>query len=73
MTLPVPPLDARTTDDVVADAKSAVRALLPQWAGIDGPDPGTALVEACAAMAAALGGRLNQAPDKARLAVLRGL
>ncbi|GAA2014156.1 hypothetical protein GCM10009839_06300 [Catenulispora yoronensis] len=73
MTLPVPPLDPRTVDDVVAAAKSEVRRKLPQWAGIDGPDPGTALVEACAAMAAALAGRVNQAPDKARLAVLKDL
>ena len=73
MTLPVPPLDARTTDDLVAKAKSAVRRLVPQWAGIDGPDPGTALVEACAAMAAALVQRVNQVPDKGRLAVLAGL
>jgi Baseplate J-like protein len=73
MTLPVPPLDARTTHDLVADAKAAVRTLVPQWAGIDGPDPGTALVEACAAMAASLVRRVNQAPDKERLAVLADL
>jgi hypothetical protein len=73
MTLQVPPLDTRTPDALVATAKSAVRRLVPQWAGIDGPDPGTALVEACAAMAASLVERVNQAPDKERLAVLRDL
>ena len=50
-----------------------VRQLVPEWAGIDGPDPGTALVEACAAMVAALVERVNRAPDKERLAVLSEL
>lgn len=73
MTLPVPPIDRQTLPGLVEEAKAVVRRLVPGWAGIDGPDPGTALVEACAGMVAALVERVNRAPDKERLAVLSGL
>ncbi len=73
MTLPVPPIDRQNLPGLVGAAKAVVRRLVPEWAGIDGPDPGTALVEACAAMVAALVERVNRAPDKERLAVLSEL
>uniref|UniRef100_UPI002F91359D hypothetical protein n=1 Tax=Kitasatospora sp. NBC_01519 TaxID=2903576 RepID=UPI002F91359D len=57
-------------DDLVSGAKSAVRQKVPSWAGVDGPDAGTALVEACAGMVAPLIERVNRAADKDRLAVL---
>ncbi len=73
MTLPVPPIDRQNLPGLVGGAKAVVRRLVPEWAGIDGPDPGTALVEACAGMVAALVERVNRAPDKERLAVLSEL
>jgi hypothetical protein len=73
VTLPVPPIDRQKLPGLVFEAKAVVRHLVPEWAGIDGPDPGTALVEACAAMVAALVERVNRAPDKERLAVLSEL
>lgn len=73
MTLPVPPIDSQNLPDLIGAAKAVVRGLVPEWAGIDGPDPGTALVEACAGMVAALAERVNRAPDKERLAVLSEL
>jgi hypothetical protein len=69
----VPPIDRQNLPGLIAEAKAVVRHLVPEWAGIDGPDPGTALVEACAAMVAALAERVNRAPDKERLAVLSEL
>lgn len=73
MTLAVPPVDRQNLAGLIRDGKAVVRHLVPEWAGIDGPDPGTALVEACAAMVAALVERVNRAPDKERLSVLSDL
>ncbi|MEU6328576.1 putative baseplate assembly protein [Streptomyces sp. NPDC047049] len=73
MTLPMPEYDGRTRADITGAAAAAVRAAQPLWTGRDRTDPGQALIESCADMAEALRDRLNRAPDRHRLELLRML
>lgn len=73
--MPRPPyiLDARTSDDVYADALRLAKVYLPQWAGFwpaGSPqyfatdDPGLVVLKLLAQLHSTLGTQLNQAPDK---------
>ncbi|REK86224.1 putative baseplate assembly protein [Streptomyces inhibens] len=73
MTLPMPEYDGRSRADITGAAAASVRAAQPLWAGRDRTDPGHALIETCADMVEALRDRLNRAPDRHRLELLRML
>ncbi|MEU1309051.1 baseplate J/gp47 family protein [Streptomyces cinnamoneus] len=73
MTPPIPHVDGRGRTDITGAAAAAVRARLPRWTGQDRTDPGQALIECCADMVEALRDRLNRAPDRHRLELLRML
>ncbi|RKG79686.1 putative baseplate assembly protein [Corallococcus exercitus] len=73
MTRPPYILDARTSDDVYADALRLARQYLPEWAGFWPPstpdyfstdDPGLVLLKLMARLHSSLSTQLNRAPDK---------
>ena len=70
MTLPAPPLDERTFQDLVDDAKRYVKAHCAEWSDHNVSDPGVTLIEAVAQMVDVLLFRLNQMPDRLYLKFL---
>ncbi len=66
MPLPVPNLDDRSFDDLVADLLARIPAHTPEWTHAGEGDPGRTLIELFAFMGDALLFRLNQVPEKQR-------
>jgi hypothetical protein len=66
MPLPVPNLDDRSFDDLVADLLARIPAHTPEWTHAAEGDPGRTLIELFAFMGDALLFRLNQVPEKQR-------
>lgn len=71
MPFALPDLDARTFDDLVAEAKQRIPRYLPEWTDLNESDPGIALVELFAWMTEATLYELNQAPTALRLKLLQ--
>ena len=64
MTLPVPRLDDRRFDALVAEALDRIRATCPDWQDLHAGDPGLTLVEAFAFITENMIYRLNRVPEK---------
>jgi hypothetical protein len=68
--IPVPNLDDRRFDDLVAEARDRVRRSCPDWTDLSVHDPGVALLEAFAYLTEVMLYRLNRLPEKAYLEFL---
>jgi Baseplate J-like protein len=65
MTLPIPNLDDRDFDRLLADAKALIAARSPEWTDLGPGDPGVTLLEAFAYLTDTLLYRVNRIPEKA--------
>jgi hypothetical protein len=65
--VPPPLLDPLTTESCIADAESRVPAFVPGWQP-EPTGPGAALIQVYARFLKSLADRLNQAPDKNKMA-----
>jgi len=75
MPIPLPNLDDRRYEDIVAEALRRIPAIAPQWTNHNPSDPGIALVELLAWLTEMVIFRLNEIPDEnigAFLELLRG-
>ncbi|MFI0218843.1 baseplate J/gp47 family protein [Streptomyces lydicus] len=68
--LPLPNLDDRRWEDLVAEAKELIGPYAPQWTDRGPSDPGIALIELFAWLVEGLIYRLNQVPEKNYVAFL---
>jgi hypothetical protein len=66
MPLPVPDLDDRGFDDLVADLLARIPAHTPEWKHVRTGDPGRTLIELFAWLGDTLLFRVNQVPEKQR-------
>ncbi|MEY2890619.1 MAG: hypothetical protein RJA98_527 [Pseudomonadota bacterium] len=66
MPLPVPPLDDRRFDDLVADLLARIPAHTPEWTNPRVGDPGRTLIELFAFLGDSLLFRANQVPERQR-------
>src|SRR3974390_3526950 len=71
MPLPLPDLDDRSYGDLVAEARSLIPALAPDWTDHNPADPGITLIELFAWLSEMLLYRINQVTNENRLAFLR--
>ena len=71
MTIPVPQLDDRRWDDLVAEAKAFLKDKTEAWTDFSPSDPGIVLVELFAHLTELMIYRLNRVPEKAYLEYLR--
>lgn len=71
MSLPVPKLDDRSFDDLLAEAKRLVRERCPAWTDLSAGDPGTTLLELYAFLTEVMLYRVNRLPEKAYVEFLR--
>lgn len=65
MALPIPNLDDRDFERLVADAKALIAARSPEWTDLSPSDPGMTLVEVFAYLTDTLLYRVNRIPEKA--------
>ncbi|GJL61831.1 MAG: hypothetical protein NPIRA04_04850 [Nitrospirales bacterium] len=65
MSLPTPNLDDRNFESIVAEAKTRIQELCPEWTDFNPSDPGITLVELMAWMMESTIYRLNKVPEKA--------
>ena len=65
MPLPIPNLDDRDFDRLVADAKALIAARSPEWTDLSPGDPGVTLLEVFAYLTDTLLYRVNRIPEKA--------
>jgi predicted phage baseplate assembly protein len=70
MSLPMPKLDDRTFDDLMAEARRRIPALCPEWTDLNPSDPGITVVELMAWMTEVLLYRVNRIPEKCFIALL---
>jgi hypothetical protein len=73
VTLPVPVLDDRSYDQLVAELLGRIPAYAPEWTSQQASDPGVTLLELFAFLGENLLYRFNQIPDATRLWLLRML
>jgi hypothetical protein len=73
MSLPVPVLDDRSYDQLVAELRGRILAYTPEWTNQQASDPGITLLELFAFLGENLLFRFNQIPDATRLWLLRML
>jgi len=66
MPLPLPPLDDRRADDLVAELLARIPAHTPEWTDPRVGDPGRTLIELFAFLGDALLYRANQVPELQR-------
>lgn len=66
MTLPVPSLDDRRHDDLVAELLDRIPAHTPEWTNFSPGDPGVTLIELFAFLADTILYRANQVPERQR-------
>lgn len=64
MPLPLPNLDDRTFDDLVAEARAMIPRLAPRWTNYNPSDPGITLIELFAWLTEIMLYRLNRVPDE---------
>ncbi|MCR2815097.1 putative baseplate assembly protein [Microbacterium jiangjiandongii] len=65
MALPIPNLDDRDFDRLLADAKALIAARSPEWTDLSPSDPGMTLLEVFAYLTDTLLYRVNRIPEKA--------
>ena len=70
MTLPVPVLDDRSFDQLVAEAKARIPVHTPEWTNLNDSDPGITIVELFAFLTENLLYRSNRIPEANRLKFL---
>ena len=70
MPLPIPNLDDRRFDDLVAEAITRVEAHTPEWSNIAPGDPGSALIDMFAWLAETILYRQNLIPLRQRRAFM---
>ena len=73
MSLPVPVLDDRTYDQLIAELRGRISAYAPEWTSQQPSDPGITLLELFSFLGENLLYRFNQIPDATRLWLLRML
>lgn len=76
MPLPLPDLDTRRYDDLVAELQALIPQLAPHWTNRNASDPGVTLIELLAWMTEASLYRLNQIPEQTYwnlITLLRGI
>src|SRR5512139_769808 len=71
MSLPVPNLDDRSFDQLMAEAKLRLKQACPTWTDLSPHDPGIVLLEVFAYLTEVLIYRLNRVPEKAYVEFLR--
>ena len=71
VSLPVPVLDDRTYDQLVAELTGRIAAYTPEWTDQGASDPGVTLLELFAFLGENLLFRFNQIPDATKLWLLR--
>ncbi|MGY1679360.1 putative baseplate assembly protein [Geodermatophilus sp. SYSU D01176] len=71
MTLPLPVLDDRDYDQLLAELRSRIPVYAPEWSDLGPSDPGITLLELVAHLGETLLFRFNQIPDQTRLWLLR--
>src|SRR5579875_2545005 len=70
MVLPVPNLDDRRFDDLVAEAITRIEAHTPEWSNVAPGDPGSALIDLFAWLAETIIYRQNMIPLRQRRAFM---
>jgi predicted phage baseplate assembly protein len=71
VTLPIPNLDDRNFEDLVAEAQRLIEKACPEWTDRSVGDPGVVLLEVFAYLTDVMIYRLNRLPDKAYVEFLR--
>ena len=70
MTLPMPYLDDRNFEQLLAEAKTVIQRSCPQWSDLSVHDPGVVLLEAFAYLTETLIFRVNRFPERVHAALL---
>jgi hypothetical protein len=71
MTLRIPPIDQRSFDDLVDEARRRIRKDCPSWTDLSVHDPGLVLIEALAHVSETLIARLNRVPERVYVELLK--
>lgn len=71
MPLPVPNLDDRQFDDLIAEARRRIQQSCPGWTDLSANDPGEVLLEVFAHLTELMIYRLNRIPEKSFIEFLR--
>jgi hypothetical protein len=71
MTLHVPPIDQRSFDDLVDEAKRRIRKDCPTWTDLSVHDPGLVLIEVLAHITETMIARLNRVPERVYVELLK--
>lgn len=71
MPLPLPNLDDRDFEQLLADAKQELKRSCPEWTDLSAGDPGIVLLELFCHLTEQMIYRLNRLPDKAYISFLR--
>jgi hypothetical protein len=71
MSLRIPPLDQRSFDDLVEEAKRRIRKDCPTWTDLSVHDPGLVLIEALAHLSETMIARLNRVPERVYVELLK--
>jgi hypothetical protein len=71
MSLRLPPIDQRSFDDLVDEAKRRIMKDCPTWADLSVHDPGLVLIEALAHITETLIARLNRVPERVYVELLK--
>ena len=61
---PPPPIDARTFDELIAEARRRIPQYVPEWTDHNVSDPGITLVELFAWLTETMLYQMNQIPEK---------
>jgi predicted phage baseplate assembly protein len=70
VTIPIPVLDNRSFDQLVAEAKARIAVHTPEWTNLNDSDPGIAIVEVFAFLTENLLYRSNRIPEANRIKFL---
>jgi hypothetical protein len=71
MSLRIPPIDQRSFDDLVDEARRRIAKDCPTWTDLSVHDPGLVLIEALAHLTETLIARLNRVPERVYLELLK--
>jgi hypothetical protein len=71
MSLRIPPIDQRSFDDLVDEAKQRIKKDCPTWTDLSVHDPGLVLIEALAHVTETLIARLNRVPERVYVELLK--
>jgi hypothetical protein len=71
VSLRIPPIDQRTFDQLVDEARRRISRDCPSWTDLSVHDPGIVLIEALAHITETLIGRLNRVPERVYVELLK--